>query len=144
MSHLRRSSQRDSLLIDGCIMMSHISVDHPNERRRRSFFFLYRITCSDGQLLVVCCLCELSKRNGFVSLGSLLALFRLFDYRARPEFCVCEPWGSLSLLLSPFHPRGCRATDNTRTKHSRYSTVCQSTKPFDCVSTLTDAVAPTF
>ena len=100
MSHLRRSSQRDSLLIDGCIMMSHISVDHPNERRRRSFFFLYRITCSDGQLLVVCCLCELSKRNGFVSVGSLLALFRLFDYRARPEFCVCEPWGSLSLSLA--------------------------------------------
>ena len=52
--------------------------------------------------------------------------------------------GALSLFcfLLP-HPRGCRATDNTRTKHSRYSTLCQSTKPFDCVSTLTDAVAPT-
>ena len=53
---------------------------------------------------------------------------------------------SLSLSLFCFllpHPRGCRTTDNTRTKHSRCSTVRQSTKPFDCVSTLTDAVAPT-
>ena len=60
---------------------------------------------------------------------------------------VCVSRGAHSLTLSfcfllP-HPRGCRTTDNTRTKHSRYSTVCQSTKPFDCVSTLTDAVAPT-
>ena len=79
-----------------------------------------------------------------MSVGSLLALFGLFDYRSRPEFCVCVPWGSLSLFcfLLP-HPRGCRTTDNTRTKHSRYSTVCQSTKPFDYVPTLTDAVAPT-
>ena len=47
-----------------------------------------------------------SKREGFVSVGILLALFGLFDYRARPEFCVCEPWGSLllSLLLSPSLP----------------------------------------
>ena len=58
---------------------------------------------------------------------------------------VCEPWGSLSLLcfLLP-HPCGCRTADNIRTTHSRHSTVCQSTKPFDCVSTLTDAVAPTY
>ena len=49
---------------------------------------------------------------------------------------------ALSCFLLP-HPHGCRITDNTRTKHSRYSTACQSTKPFDCVSTLTDAVAPT-
>ena len=56
---------------------------------------------------------------------------------------VCVSHGALSLFcfLLP-HPRGCRTTDNTRTKHSRYSTVCQWTKPFDCVSTLTDAAAP--
>ena len=28
------------------------------------------------------------------------SLFGLFDYRARPEFCVCEPWGSLSLSFA--------------------------------------------
>ena len=92
------------------------------------------------------CLCGVSNSDGLVSVGSFLALFGLFDYRARPEFCAREPWGSLSLSLFCFllpHPRGCRTTDNTRTKHSRCSTVRQSTKPFDCVSTLTDAVAPT-
>ena len=108
------------------------------------------------------CRCGLSKSDDFVSVGNLLTLFGLFDYRARPEFCVCEPWGSLSelcvcepwvslslslsLSLSCFllhHPRGCWTTDSTRTKHSRYSTVCLSTKLFDCVSTLTDAVGPT-
>ena len=50
------------------------------------------------------CRCGRSKSDGFVSAGSLLALFGLFDYRARPEFCVCEPWGSLSLSLSPSPP----------------------------------------
>ena len=41
-----------------------------------------------------------------VRIWSSLALFGLFDYRARPEFCVYEPWGSLllSLWLSPSTP----------------------------------------
>ena len=57
---------------------------------------------------------------------------------------VCVSRGANSLFCFPLpHPRGCRTTDNTRTKHSRYSTVCQSTKPFDCVSTLTDVAALT-
>ena len=46
------------------------------------------------------CRWGLSNIDGFVSVGSLLALFWLFDYRARPEFCVCEPWGSLSVSLA--------------------------------------------
>ena len=91
------------------------------------------------------CRCGLSKSDGFLSVGSLLALFGLFDYRARPGFCVCVSRGAHSLFCFFLpHPRGCRTTDSTRTRHSRYSTtVCQSTKPFDCVSTLTDAVALT-
>ena len=56
--------------------------------------------------------------------------------------CVSRGALSLSCFLLP-HPRGCRTTDNTPTKHSRYSTVCKSTNLFDCVSTFTDAVAPT-
>ena len=36
----------------------------------------------------IMCQCGLSKSDGFVSVGSLLALFGLFDYRARPEFCM--------------------------------------------------------
>ena len=100
-----------------------------------------------SQLLYTGCTCVVgvdSKNDGFVSVGSLLALFGLLDYRACPEFCVCEPWGSLFLFcFLLLHPRGCRTTDSTRTKHLRYSTVCQSTKPFDCVSTLADVVAPT-
>ena len=46
------------------------------------------------------CRCGLSKSDGFVLVGSLLALFGLVDYRARPEFCVREPWGSLSFAFS--------------------------------------------
>ena len=51
---------------------------------------------------------------------------------------VCEPWGSLSLFcfLLP-HPRGYRTTDNTRELNIQGIRLCQSTKPFDCVSTLT-------
>ena len=59
---------------------------------------------------------------------------------------VCMSRGAHSYSLFGFllpHPHGCRTTDNTRTKYSRYSTVCQSTRPFDCVSTLTDVAAPT-
>ena len=63
--------------------------------------------------------------------------------RVLSSVCVSRGAHSLFCFLLP-HPRGCRTTDNTRTKHSRYSTVCQSTKPFDCVSTLAEAVAPTF
>ena len=46
------------------------------------------------------CRCGLSKSDGFVSVGSSLALYGLFDCRAGPEFCVCEPWGSLSSAFS--------------------------------------------
>ena len=57
--------------------------------------------------------------------------------------CVSRGAHSHSFCLLLSHPRGCMTTDNTRTKHSSYSTACQSTKPFGSVSTLTDAVAPT-
>ena len=44
--------------------------------------------------------CGPSKKDGFVSVGSLLTLFALFDYRTRPEFSVCVSRGSHSLSFA--------------------------------------------
>ena len=87
--------------------------------------------------------CGISKSDGSCRLGAYWLYFGCSTTeRVLSYLCVSRGVQSLFCFLLP-HPRGCRTTDNTRTKRSRYLTVCQSTKPFDCVSTLTDAVAPT-
>ena len=82
-----------------------------------------------------------------MSVGSLLALFGLFDERARPDFCVCARAVGLTLSLSFVFSFPTLAGVGQPIIHElniQGIRLCVS-RPghFDCVLTLTNAVAPT-